>query len=294
MGRKATCRGQCACQPRESHGWNFPTACHAFCVISSVGIDRLTLRPPVHPDHDWLVFRVSPRLPEQMSNQQSRHIIAPTEYERNQAAISNYRQYLDLYEKLNEQGLKNHEEVERIEMLLQQRIQAGEEAKYVMNYSNRFYSSLSIHRRQLELLKQTTGLVFSRVLWLRGSQRHFRRLMLTDGAPVVPDLAAMAPSAPPVTLTTPQTSSSSAYIEEIHQEQMVLVYYFSCVQQLTFLSNHRLHPTDLMVQRTLCILLIFLRLHTFHKDIQVLHKMSHNIISRCHTIHPSYIHLLTQ
>jgi hypothetical protein len=99
-----------------------------------------------------------------MNNQQSRPVIAPSEYEQNRAAISNYRQYLDVYEKLNEQGLKNHEEVERIEMLLQQRIQAGEEAKCVMTHNRRFYSVLSILRRQLELLKQTAGLVFFHIL----------------------------------------------------------------------------------------------------------------------------------
>lgn len=92
-----------------------------------------------------------------MNNQPPRPLIAPSEYDRNRAVIANYRQYLDMYEKVNEQGLKNHEEVERIEMLLQQRIQAGEEAKCVIGFIRHFSLSLPIFRRQLELLKQAGG-----------------------------------------------------------------------------------------------------------------------------------------
>ena len=64
-----------------------------------------------------------------MNNQPSRPFVAPNEYELNKDTIAQYRAYLDMYEQVNEQGLRNHEEQERMERMLQEQIRRGEEAK---------------------------------------------------------------------------------------------------------------------------------------------------------------------
>ena len=66
---------------------------------------------------------------EAMSNQQSHPFVAPDEYERNKNTIAGYRAYLDMYERMNEQGLHNHAEFERAERTLQERVRQGEEAQ---------------------------------------------------------------------------------------------------------------------------------------------------------------------
>lgn len=66
---------------------------------------------------------------EAMSNQQSHPFVAPDEYERNKNTIAGYRAYLDMYERMNEQGLHNHAEFERAERMLQERVRQGEEAQ---------------------------------------------------------------------------------------------------------------------------------------------------------------------
>jgi len=64
-----------------------------------------------------------------MNNQQSRPLVAPDDYERNKYQISEYRAYIDFCERMNEQGLQNHAELERAEHMLQERIRQGEEAR---------------------------------------------------------------------------------------------------------------------------------------------------------------------
>lgn len=92
-----------------------------------------------------------------MDNHSSRPLVAPSEYERNRAAISSYRTYIDMYEKLNEQGLRNHEELGRLEQALQQKIRAGEEAKWVATYDYHSHPFLPILRQQLEFLRQSSA-----------------------------------------------------------------------------------------------------------------------------------------
>jgi len=64
-----------------------------------------------------------------MNNQQSQHFVAPDDYQRNKHQIAEYRAYIDMCERMNEQGLKNHADFERAEHLLQERIRQGEEAR---------------------------------------------------------------------------------------------------------------------------------------------------------------------
>jgi hypothetical protein len=64
-----------------------------------------------------------------MNNQPPRPFVAPSEYDRNKDVITSYRKYLDIYEQMNEQGLRNHEEIERMERMLEEQVRQGDEAK---------------------------------------------------------------------------------------------------------------------------------------------------------------------
>ncbi|KXN89456.1 hypothetical protein AN958_05618 [Leucoagaricus sp. SymC.cos] len=123
-----------------------------------------------------------------MNNQPPRPFVAPNEYERNKSTIASYRAYLDMYERVNEQGLRNHEEQERFEHMLQEQIRQGEEAK-----------------RQLTLLRQSGT-----------------RMRITDGQTSIPEVTVMTPGQTPVIIShsNVQQASSSAYIEEIHEPRV--------------------------------------------------------------------------
>lgn len=109
--------------------------------------------------------------------------LTPNEYEHNRSNIANQRAYLDMYERINEQGLKNHDEAQKLEKALEEKIRQGEEAKRLLDMLNNSRSTLR----------------------------------LTDGQTSVPD--PVSSPAAPIVIPSISVPTGSAYIEEVPSQE---------------------------------------------------------------------------